>query len=178
MAQNAAVDKLKDALRMLNNKIEEAKRKKNLLVARKKRAEAQKTIANTMSGLSDSSAFETFDRMAAKIDQLEAEAEAGAELAGELTGDSLETKFRQLEAGGNSPAGDTALLELKAKMGLAPAPDAKALPAQGQSSAAPTAAKADASPLPSLTPEDLKELEELNLTAEDIAAAAAGSKGK
>src|SRR5262245_230454 len=64
MAQKAAVDKLKDALRLLNNKIEEAKRKKNILIARKKRAEAQKTIANTMSGLSDTSAFDTFDRMA------------------------------------------------------------------------------------------------------------------
>src|SRR4029079_10741195 len=79
MAQKAAVDKLKDALRLLNNKIEEAKRKKNLLVARKKRAEAQRTIADTMNGLSNTSAFETFDRMSQKIDQLEAEAEAGAE---------------------------------------------------------------------------------------------------
>ena len=136
MQQKAAVDKLKDALRLLNNKIEEAKRKKNLLVARKKRAEAQKTIANTMSGLSDTSAFETFDRMSQKIDQLEAEAEAGAELAGELTGDALESKFQQLEASGVG-GGDQALLELKAKMGLGPAPDAaKQLPAMGGSGAA------------------------------------------
>jgi phage shock protein A len=70
LAQKAAVDKLKDALRLLNNKIEEAKRKKNILVARKKRAEAQKTIATTMSGLSDTSAFDSFYRMSAKIVQL------------------------------------------------------------------------------------------------------------
>src|SRR5512138_733613 len=123
MAQKAAVDKLKDALRLLNNKIEEAKRKKNILVARKKRAEAQKTIASTMSGLSDTSAFDTFDRMSAKIDQLEAEAEAGSELAGEMTGDTLESKFRQLETSTSSPGSDSALLELKAKMGLAPPPN-------------------------------------------------------
>ena len=43
-AQKAAADKLRDSLRQLNNKIEEAKRKKNLLIARKKRAEAQQTI--------------------------------------------------------------------------------------------------------------------------------------
>ena len=183
MAQKAAVDKLKDALRMLNNKIEEAKRKKNLLVARKKRAEAQKTIAETMSGLSNTSAFETFDRMSQKIDQLEAEAEAGAELAGELTGDALESKFQQLEASG-AGGGDQALLELKAKMGLAAPPGeaAKQLPAMGASGAkgaasASTASAASASAtLPSLTAEDLKELEELNLTAEDIAAA--GGAGK
>ena len=39
--QKASVDQLKLALRALNNKIEEAKRKKSLLVARQKRAEAQ-----------------------------------------------------------------------------------------------------------------------------------------
>ena len=50
--QKDAVDKLKDQLRTLNNKIEEAKRKKNILVARAKRAEAQKTIQATMAGLS------------------------------------------------------------------------------------------------------------------------------
>ena len=115
--QKDAVEKLKDSLRSLNNKIEEAKRKKNILIARKKRAEAQKTIHETMSGLKDVSAFETFDRMATKIDQLEAEAEAGVEISGELTGDTLEKKFAQLEAG---PGADQALAELKAKMGLLP----------------------------------------------------------
>jgi phage shock protein A len=160
MAQKAAVDKLKDALRLLNNKIEEAKRKKNILVARKKRAEAQKTIASTMSGLTDTSAFDTFDRMSAKIDQLEAEAEAGSELAGEMTGDSLEQKFRQLETSTSSPGSDAALLELKAKMGLGPAPTA----GHAQLGPAPAAQKASAVPSgSSMSAEDLKELEELNL---------------
>ena len=49
--QKNAVEQLKTALRMLNNKIEEAKRKKNVLIARKKRAEAQKAIQETMHGL-------------------------------------------------------------------------------------------------------------------------------
>lgn len=127
--QKDAVEKLKDQLRTLNNKIEEASRKKNILVARKKRAEAQKTIQQTMSGLSDTSAFETFDRMSQKIDQLEAEAEASTEIAGELTGDSLDQKFQKLEAGAGA---DHALAELKQKMGLMPAQTAEpraALPA-------------------------------------------------
>ena len=68
--QNQAVEQLKLALRALNNKIEEAKRKKNLLIARKKRAEAQRAISETMSGLKNASAFEAFDRMAGKIDQI------------------------------------------------------------------------------------------------------------
>ena len=109
------VGKLKNTLRALNSKIEEAKRKKHILIARKKRAEAQRTIQQTMSGLSDQSAFETFERMSQKIDQIEAEAEAGAEIAGELSGDALDQKFTALEAGHGT---DQALLELKAKMGL------------------------------------------------------------
>src|SRR5690349_8815583 len=113
--QKDAVEKLKLALRMLNDKIEEAKRKKNVLIARKKRAEAQKAIQETMSGLKDQSAFETFQRMEAKIDQMEAEAEAQGELAEEYTGDVLAHKFAGLE---RSAGADTDLLALKRKMGL------------------------------------------------------------
>lgn len=121
--QKAAVDQLKNALRVLNNKIEDAKRKKNVLVARKKRAEAQKAIQETMSGLQNASAFETFDRMAQKIERIEAEAEAGAELAEEYTGDVLAHKFQQMEV---TVGASDDLLALKRKMGLLPAEPAPA----------------------------------------------------
>lgn len=155
IAQKQAVDKLKDALRLLNNKIEEAKRKKNILVARKKRAEAHQQIAATMHGLSDNSAFDTFDRMAERINVLEAQAEASSELAGELTGDSLESQFLQLEAGGHG-TDDEALAELKAKMGLLKAGEAS----EAKQLEAPSAS--------SLTAEDLKELEDLDLSSFDL----------
>src|SRR5579864_2676709 len=119
--QKAAVDQLKRALRLLNDKIEEAKRKRNVLIARKKRAEAQRAIQETMSGLSDKSAFETFDRMSQKIDQLEAEAEAQGEIADEYTGDSLATQFQQLE---RTHSADEDLVALKRKMGMLPAEEA------------------------------------------------------
>jgi phage shock protein A len=45
-------EKLKNALRDLNDKIEEAKRKNNLLLARQRRAQAHKRIQETMSVLS------------------------------------------------------------------------------------------------------------------------------
>jgi phage shock protein A len=137
--QKDAVDKLKDQLRTLNDKIEEAKRKKNILIARQKRAEAQKAIQDTMQGLSDTSAFDTFERMAQKVDQIEAESEATAELGNELTGDTLQQKFKALESG--SVGTDAALTELKVKMGLAPAQEAKALPAQGAKEGSPLAAE-------------------------------------
>ena len=56
--------------------------------------------------------------MAEKVEQIEAEAEAGVELAGEMTGDTLQSRFKQLE---NTGGADMALQELKAKMGLGPA---------------------------------------------------------
>jgi phage shock protein A len=115
--QKQAVDQLKLALRALNSKIEEAKRKKNLLIARKKRAEAQKAIQATMSGMRTASAFETFDQMAERIEQMEAEAEAGAELSEEYSGDVLAHKFAQLEV---SAGAEEDLTALKRKMGVLP----------------------------------------------------------
>lgn len=135
--QKTAVEQLKSALRALNNKIEEAKRKKNVLVARKKRAEAQKAIHETMSGLKNASAFETFDRMAGRIEQMEAEADAAAEIHEEYTGDQLAGKFAQLEAGAGA---DMDLAELKAKMGLAPPAAAPAPAPQAQAPAVRVAA--------------------------------------
>ena len=111
----AETEALKNSLRQLNDKIEEAKRKKNILIARSKRAEAQQRIQETMSGLSDKSAFESFERMAEKIEATERKALAAAELNAEFEGDDLEDQFRALEYHGNE---EQQLLELKQKMGL------------------------------------------------------------
>jgi phage shock protein A len=114
-SQHASVEQLKDALRQLSGKIEEASRKKNLLIARAKRAEAQKQIQQTMGSLTAGSSFDTFDRMAEKVDQIEAEADAMKELS-EVTADQkLEDKFKELESSDSSA--DKLLEDLKAKMG-------------------------------------------------------------
>jgi phage shock protein A len=113
--QKDAVEKLKDQLRTLNDKIEEAKRKKNILVARAKRAEAQQRIQETMSGMSDKSAFDSFERMAEKIEANERKAIASAELQEEFSGDALAKQFEALEYKGTM---DQQLLELKGKMGM------------------------------------------------------------
>jgi phage shock protein A len=114
-AQKGSVDKLKESLRELQGKIEEAQRKKNLLIARAKRAEAQQKIQNTISSVSGNrTAFDAFDRMAAKVDQMEAQADAAKELE-DLSADvNLEKKFKELEKSGSSA--DLMLLELKEKM--------------------------------------------------------------
>ena len=114
-AQKASVEKLKDSLRQLQGKIDEATRKKNLLIARAKRAEAQEKIQNTISNVTgNSSAFEAFDRMATKVDELEARAAASVELEDLSKDASLEARFKELES--SSGTADMMLEELKAKM--------------------------------------------------------------
>ncbi len=114
-SQKASVEKLKDTLRQLQNKIDEASRKKNILIARAKRAEAQEKIQKTLASVSGStSAFDTFDRMAKKVDELEARADAQAELADLSQSASLDKEFAKLEASG--VGADLMLEELKRKM--------------------------------------------------------------
>ena len=112
-------EKLKDTLRQLSSKIEEAKRKRNLLIARQKRAHAQKRIHETMVGLSDRSSFEAFERMAERIEETEVRALAAAEVDEELGGDDLERQFKRLEGGDLDV--ERQLAALKKDMGLLPA---------------------------------------------------------
>lgn len=120
-AQLESVSKLKEALRGLDGKIEEAKRKRNILVSRQKRAEAQKTINETLSSINSTSAFDTFERMSDRVTQIEAEAEAASELGGALPEASLESQFKALEAS----SVDDQLDALKRKMALSAAKDEK-----------------------------------------------------
>jgi len=121
-AHQAETEKLKNALRDLNDKIEEAKRKKNLLLARQRRAQAQKRISETMSGLSEKSAFEAFARMEEKIENNERMIKASSEIDEEFSGDRLQRDFKLLEKSAGSAGADAQLLALKQKMGLIAAP--------------------------------------------------------
>ncbi len=114
VGQHEAVDKLKNSLKQVQRKIEEAQRKKNLLIARAKRAETQRRIQQTLGNLSDTSAFDAFDRMAAKVEQIEAEADAMDEISDATKESALEDEFKKLESGDTQA--DLLLDELKAKM--------------------------------------------------------------
>jgi phage shock protein A len=124
-AQAQETEKLKASLRQLNDKIEEAKRKRNLLIAKQKRAQAQRRIHETMSGLSDTSAFEAFNRMAEKIEDAERRTLAQAEVTEALAGDTLEKEFLRLESGYGDVDVEDRLLALKQEMGLIAAPAAR-----------------------------------------------------
>jgi phage shock protein A len=128
-AHKLETEKLKVSLRDLNDKIEEAKRKKNLLLARQRRAEAQKRIAQTMGSLDEKSAFEAFTRMEERIEQNERQLKATVEINEEFSGDRLASDFKQLERQAGGVSADQALLALKQKMGVL-GPGASASPKQ------------------------------------------------
>src|SRR5258708_4656809 len=108
-------ERLKVSLRQLNDRIEEAKRKKNILIARQKRAEAHKRIQETMGAISDKSAFETFERMAEQIEPEEPKLTAAAEVTEDISGDSPSHQFHGIQL---TATPDTHLLALKRKLGL------------------------------------------------------------
>ena len=124
--QAAEMEKLKGSLRQLNDKIEEAKRKRNLLVAKQRRAQAQRRIHETMSGLSNTSAFDAFERMADKVDEQERESLAHQEVNEALGPGTLEDDFKALESGGDGGDVEDRLLSLKQEMGLIAAPEGEA----------------------------------------------------
>ncbi len=116
-AQKRSVDQLKDGLSKLSIKLSDVKRQKDLLIARVRRAQAQKNITETMSTLYPNSAMDTMERMEKKILQIEAEADATAELAEEIHSDHLLAEFKKLE----QPAIENqALIELKRKISAFP----------------------------------------------------------
>jgi phage shock protein A len=118
-AQHEAVGKLKNSLKDLSDKIEKAQRQKNLLIARAKRAEAQQKIQDTISNVSGNrSAFDAFDRMAQKVDQMEAQADAAQELEDFTSSGGLDKRFAELEKSDGSA--DRLLQDLKDKMKALP----------------------------------------------------------
>jgi len=91
--QSAQVEELKEALTQLEAKINEAQTKKDLLIARSRRAKAETTIRQTLANADSTSALSEFERKEEKVDEQEARAKAYAE----LDEDTLDQRFKQME---------------------------------------------------------------------------------
>lgn len=102
---------LRQSYQQLGDKIEQIKRKKGLLIAKQKTAEAQKTMYAAMEGMDGKGAIETIERMEQKVEDMQDQSEAFIELSQDSGKDSLEKEFAELE-GGTSDV-DMELLELK-----------------------------------------------------------------
>ena len=112
-SQGSQVEALKRSLLKLEGQIAQARTRKDTLKARAQAAQAQKQLEGAVSGITTDSAMAAFDRMEEKVESLEAETAATAELAGE----NLEARFEAME-GSNV---DDELEALKASMAPAPA---------------------------------------------------------
>jgi phage shock protein A len=109
--QAAQANTLKGNLKQLNEKIDEAKKRRDTLVARSKAAKTQDAISKTMSGSSASGdILGKLDRMEEKVQQKEATVEAYAELN---LGDDIESRFKEVE---KHKSIDDELAALKEKM--------------------------------------------------------------
>lgn len=92
--QRKTVSSMREDVDALESKMTEAKAKKDILIARQRRAEASKKVNESLAGISKNNAFETFAKMEEKIEHMEAQAQAAAE----VRQDSLEERFGKLGA--------------------------------------------------------------------------------
>jgi phage shock protein A len=111
--QSTQVETLKTALHQLEAKIQDAQTKEELLVARARRAKAETQIRTTLSGLNQSSALSSFNRIEEKVSRQEARAAA----LGELETDTMDERFALLEQESDV---DRQLAALKQQKGLGP----------------------------------------------------------
>lgn len=140
-AQTQSTEDLKAQIKNLEDKIAEAKRKKDELIARlntaelqKKQAAIQNGTSSTTNAVGDTTAFDTYSRMVEKIENTEAEAEARHELLGSKAPE-VDAELKKLTA---QQSADDALQALKAKM------SAGATAAAGPAAASPSSPKANA----------------------------------
>lgn len=106
------VEDLKNQTLQLKQKLEEARSKKAVLVARSQVADSKMSAAKTLSGIDSSSAFTKMDKMEQKIMDKEAQAEVSADMF-ELQGET--DAFATVEKEENVNA---ELDRLKKEMGL------------------------------------------------------------
>jgi phage shock protein A len=109
-AQHDQVQELRTALAKLEAKISEAEAKRDLIVAKNRRAATQEAITSTMNSIQGGTADSSLGRMEAKADERLAQAQAMAELSSQ----DLDTRFSDLES---EQQVDDDLASLKKQMG-------------------------------------------------------------
>jgi phage shock protein A len=109
--QKAQVEVLKGALVKLEQKLDEAKSKRDVLLARHRRSISLSKAARAQTMIGDNSKSATFDRLKDRVNHTESVATAEVELASDDLGDRLNRIDRDTEV-------DRLLADLKAKRGL------------------------------------------------------------
>jgi len=126
-----AADRAREAREDLHEKLEYLEQKRDEILARARSAKRQEEVQKVLAGLeagSGASILDAVARMEDKVAEAEARASAYGDVASEVSGESTETKFRELE---RKQAIDDRLAELKKKVAGEPAPPADQ-PKEGQ----------------------------------------------
>ncbi len=95
--QKAQVETLKGALQKLEQKLDEAKSKRDLLLARHRRSIAFGKAARAQTAIGDQAKSATFDRLKDRVHHTEAVATAEMELIGDDAGERLTRMDRDIE---------------------------------------------------------------------------------
>lgn len=109
-AQHDQVQELREALAKLEAKISEAEAKRDLIIAKNRRAQTQEAITAALQSVQGVSSDTSLERMEDKADQRLAQAQAMAEVSSQ----DLDTRFSDLETKNQV---ETDLADLKRKMG-------------------------------------------------------------
>lgn len=110
-AQEEQVNAMQDALVQLETRIAEVKAKKELIIAKKNRAQTQQALQRTAQRMGQVSAIDKLDQLEERVDQDLNKAEAMAR----LEQGSLENRFANLQ---EQTEVDAELAELKRKLGM------------------------------------------------------------
>lgn len=109
-SQDQQVEELQDSLVKLEARISESKSRRDLIVAKRNRAETQEAIQRTVRGLSSSNAMDKLSQLESRVDDQLAQADAMTQ----LEKGTLESRFADLEADQEL---NSELEALKRKMG-------------------------------------------------------------
>lgn len=121
---SAQTEAIGDQVEVLKSKLDEAKARQAMLIARSQMAETQKNLAKSTGGFDGNSAMEKFNRMEDKVRVKEAEAAAFTEIAGVGEDAELNDAFEKMESAAKV---DAELARLMAEMngGAAPSEDSE-----------------------------------------------------
>lgn len=112
-SQKEATEKLKASLKLAKSRMDEARRKYNLLLARYKSAQTKKQIQDSLMSANTDSPLALMESLEEKIRDVEAQAEAQLALGADSLDVDVEARFHELD---KKNRGEEALDRLKSKL--------------------------------------------------------------
>mmetsp|Transcript_3068 Transcript_3068/g.8957 ORF Transcript_3068/g.8957 Transcript_3068/m.8957 type:complete len:297 (+) Transcript_3068:789-1679(+) len=123
--QTDSLSKLYDSMTALEGKISEARSMKDQYIARARTAKTATKVNDMLSSVTGSTSMDAFERMKEKVEMLETQAEVSGQLQFAAGDASMESRFKELEAGS---AVDDELMKMKRQLAAPESEPAEAKP--------------------------------------------------